>query len=356
MFRPRILSLALTASLALAMAVTACGGGGGGGGTSSCSKTTKVGLVTDVGKLADKSFNYDSYKGVQNAQADSSLCVKGAAIESSTPDDYPKNIQQFLDQKYDIIVGVGFNLADAIIAAAKANPNTKFILVDSADFADMAPGKTPPTNLIGIQFKEDQPAFLAGALAALMSKSHVIGVVAGLQTVPPVVRYVEGYAAGAKYANSSTKVLQIYQPESGPKDFNDPDWGKQQGQTFISQGADVLFGAGGQTGNGALLAAKQANKYCVGVDVDQYLSYADVDSCLISSAEKHLDLAVKEQITNAVKGNWKSGIANYDVTNNGIGLAPYHDYDSKIPADVKSKISDIQSKLKSGQISTGVTA
>ena len=351
MLRSRMLSFALTASLTLAMAVAACGGSSGVG-SANCSKTTKVGLVTDVGKLSDKSFNYDSYKGVQNAQAASSLCVKGAAIESSTPDDYPKNIQQFLDQKYDIIVGVGFNLADSIIAAAKANPNTKFIVVDSADFAD----KTPPSNLVGILFKEDQPAFLAGALAALMSKSHVIGVVAGLQTVPPVVRYVEGYAAGAKYANPSTKVLQIYQPESGPKDFNDPDWGKQQGQTFISQGADVLFGAGGQTGNGALLAAKQAGKYCVGVDGDQYISYADVDSCLISSAEKHLDLAVKEQITNAVKGNWKSGIANYDISNNGIGLAPYHDYDSKIPSDVKSKITDIESKLKSGQISTGVSA
>ena len=239
-----------------------------------------------------------------------------------------------------------------MIAAAKANPSTKFLLVDSYDFTD----KTPPTNLVGILFAEDQPGFLAGALAALVSKTGTIGVVAGLQTVPPVVHYVEGYANGAQYAKPGTKVLKIYQPESGPKDFNDPDWGKQQGQTFISQGADVIFGAGGQTGNGALLAAKQASKYCVGVDVDQYLSYPDVDSCLITSAEKHLDLAVKQAITNLVKSTFTGGILSFDAKNDGIGLAPYHDYDSKISADIKAKITDIQKKLKDGSLKTGVSA
>jgi basic membrane protein A len=341
--------------LATSIMVVACGGSSGSntgtGSSNSCSKTWKVGLVTDVGKLSDKSFNFDSYQGVQNAQKDASLCVQGKAIESSTPDDYPKNIQQFLDQKYDMIIGVGFNLGDAVTAAAKANSGTKFVLVDSFDFAD----KTPPANLTGLLFHEDEPGFLAGALAALMSKSHTIGVVAGLQTVPPVVHYVEGYANGAAYAKPGTKVLKIYQPESGAKDFNDPDWGKQQGQTFISQGADVLFGAGGQTGNGALLAAKEANKYCVGVDVDQYVSYPDVDSCLITSAEKHLDLAVLQAITGMVKGTSIAGIQSFTIQNDGIGLAPFHDFDSKIPADVKAKITDITAKLKSGAITTGVT-
>ena len=341
----------LAASL-MVFAVGACGSGGStGGNTSNCSKTWKVGLVTDVGKLSDKSFNYDSYKGVQDAQADSSLCVQGKAIESSTPDDYPKNIQQFIDGKYDMIIGVGFNLGDAVTAAAKANPNIKFVLVDSFDFTD----KTPPANLTGLLFHEDEPGFLAGALGALMSKSHVIGVVAGLETVPPVVNYVTGYENGAKYAVPGTTVLKIYQPESGAKDFNDPDWGKQQGQTFISQGADVLFGAGGQTGNGALLAAKEAGKYCIGVDVDQYVSYPDVDSCLITSAEKHLSLAVLQAIKGMVAGQNIAGIQNFTIQNDGIGLAPFHDYDSKIPADVKAKITDITAKLKAGQIQTGIT-
>jgi len=347
----RVLGSLLAASITV-LAVGACGGTGSNTPASTCSKTWHVGLVTDVGKLSDKSFNFDSFKGVQDAQADASLCVQGKAIESSTPDDYSKNIQQFLDQKYDMIIGVGFNLGDAVTAAAKANANTKFVLVDSFDFAD----KTPPANLVGLLFQEDQPGFLAGALAALVSKTGTIGVVAGLQTVPPVVHYVEGYAAGAAYAKPGTKVLKIYQPESGAKDFNDPDWGKQQGQTFISQGADVIFGAGGQTGNGALLAAKDAGKFCVGVDVDQFISYPDVASCLITSAEKHLDLAVKQAVTDLTKGTLKGGVTTFNIQNDGIGLAPYHDNASKIPADVQAKIADIQSKLKSGAITTGVTA
>jgi len=319
---------------------------------SSCTKTWKVGLVTDVGKLSDKSFNFDSFKGVQDAQADASLCVQGRAIESSVESDYPKNIGQFVDQNYDMIVTVGFKLGDATIKAAKANPKIKFVMVDFADFTD----KTTPDNLLGLLFKEDQPGFLAGALAGLVTKTNVIGAVAGLQTVPPVVHYVQGYENGAKYTNPKIKVLKIYQPESGAKDFNDPDWGKQQGVTFIGQGADIIFGVGGNTGNGGLLAAKEANKMCIGVDVDQFVSYPDVDSCLITSAEKHLDLAVKTAITSMVQGSFKNGILNFDITNDGIGLAPFHNFDSQVSADVKAKMQDIQSKLKSGAITTGVTS
>src|SRR5438477_12459606 len=129
MVRGSRLTGVIAAATLVAAAVLAVGCGSTPTTGSSCSKTWKVGLVTDVGKLSDKSFNYDSYKGVQDAQADSSLCVQGKAIESSTPDDYPKNIQQFLDGKYDMIIGVGFNLGDAVTAAAKKNPNTQFVLV-----------------------------------------------------------------------------------------------------------------------------------------------------------------------------------------------------------------------------------
>ena len=182
----------------------------------------------------------------------------------------------------------------------------------------------------------------------------MIGAVAGLQSVPPVVHYVQGYENGVKYTNPNVKVLKIYQPESGAKDFNDPDWGKQQGVTFIGQKADILFGVGGNTGNGALLAAKEANKMCIGVDVDQFVSYPDVDSCLITSAEKHLDLAVKTAIANAVHGQFKNGVLTFEIANDGIGLAPYHD--SQISPDIKAKMQDIQAKLKSGAITTGVTS
>ena len=344
--------VAIAALAATALAGVSCGGTTPGP-SSSCAKTYKVGLVTDVGKLSDKSFNFDSFNGVLDAQADGSLCVTGKAIESSVETDYPKNIQTFLDAGYDMIVTVGFKLGDATIKAAKANPNVKFAMVDFADFAEL--GKpTHPANLVGLTFKEDQPGFLAGALAGLLTKTNVIGAVAGLVTVPPVVNYVKGYTNGAKYPNPKVRVLTIYQPESGAKDFNDPDWGKQQAITFFGQNADIIFGVGGNTGNGGLVAAKEKGKMCIGVDVDQFVSYPDVDSCLITSAQKHLRQAVKTAITNMVKNSWQSGLLTFDLTNDGIGLAPYHDWDSKISADIKAKMTDIMAKLKDGSLKTGV--
>ncbi|HEY5034892.1 MAG TPA: BMP family ABC transporter substrate-binding protein [Candidatus Dormibacteraeota bacterium] len=309
--------------------------------------------MTDVGKLSDKSFNFDSYNGVKDAQADTSLCVSGRAIESSVEADYPKNIQTFLDAGYDMIVTVGFKLGDATIKAAKANPNVKFAMVDFADFAEL--GKpTHPANLVGLTFKEDQPGFLAGALAGLVTKTNVIGAVAGLKTVPAVVNYVKGYTAGAMYTNPKVRVLSIYQPESGAKDFNDPDWGKQQALTFFGQNADIIFGVGGNTGNGGLVAAKEKGKMCIGVDVDQYVSYPDVASCLITSAQKHLRQAVKAAVANMVNNSWTAGVVTFDLTNDGVGLAPYHNFDSQISADIKAKITDIQAKLKDGSLKTGV--
>lgn len=338
--------------LAAGIMVVACGGGGGNSGSSGsgCSKTYKVGLVTDVGKLSDKSFNANSYKGVTDAQADSSLCVTGKAIESSVEDDYPKNIQTFIDQKYDMVVTVGFKLGDATIKAAKANPNVKFVMVDFADFGGIA-AKNTPANLLGLTFQEDQAGFMAGAVAALASKTGSIAGVYGLD-IPPVHKYRVGYEAGAKYVNPSIKTLGIYQPESGAKDFNDPDFGKQNALTFFSQGADVVFGAGGNTGNGALLAAHEQKKLCVGVDVDQYVSYPDVQDCLITSAEKHLALAVKTAITSGVKGSFTNGIQNFDAKNNGVGYSPFHNFSSQLSSN-QSKLDTIFKGLADGSIQTG---
>jgi len=187
-----------------------------------------------------------------------------------------------------------------------------------------------------------------------MTKTNVIGAVGGLITVPAVPNYINGYTNGAKYTNPNIKVLKIYQPESGAKDFNDPVWGKQQAITFFGQNADIIFGVGGNTGNGGLIAAKEAGKMCIGVDVDQYVSYPDVATCLITSAQKHLRQAVKASIASMVKNTWQTGLVTFDITNDGIGLAPYHDWDSKIPADVKAKITDIQNRLKDGSLKTGV--
>ena len=333
----------------VALVGLACGGGGSTGGTggSSCSKTFKVGLVTDVGKLSDKSFNANSWQGVQDAQNDKSLCVKGSYIESNQPTDYQKNIETFVTQGYDMIVTVGFLLGDDTLAEAKKNANTKFAIVDYAY-------STPQPNLTGLIFKEDQAGFMIGALAGYMTKSKHVGQVVGLK-IPPVQRYAEGYIAGVKYANPSVKVDTIYQGPGDGAPFNNPDWGKARAIDEINQGADILFGGGGNTGNGALLGALSKGVPCIGVDVDQFVSFPEVDSCLMTSAEKKLALAVKTVIAAAVKNQWPtSGVLTFEAKNGGVGISPYHNFDSKIPADVKAKIEDIKKKLADGSLQTGV--
>ena len=315
---------------------------------SSCSKFFKVGFVTDIGKLGDKGFNDAGWKGVQDAAADTSLCVQAKFLESKQPTDYTPNIQQFVDQSYDMVVSAGFLLGDDTLKAAKANPNVKFTIVDSADFTD----PKAPSNFTGLLFKQDQGAFLVGALAALMSKTNHIGGVYGL-SVPAVVQFRKGYENGAKYINPSIKVDGVFHP-AADNAFADPAWGKARAQDELNGGADVIFAAGGLTGNGALLAAKEANKPCIGVDVDQYLTYPDVDPGLVTSAEKHISVAVKTIIANAVKNQWPTtGVLTFDMTNDGVGLAPYHQWDSKVSADIKAKLGDIQAKIKAGTLSTG---
>ena len=334
-----------------ALVATAIFGFACGGSTTpaaSCSKTYNVGLVTDVGKLSDKSFNANAWQGVQDAVADSSLCVKARVIESNQPTDYQKNMQLFIDQKYDMVVTVGFLLGDDTLAVAKANPNVKFAIVDYAYSA-------PPPNLTGLIFREDQAGFLAGIVAGKMSKTGSIGGVYGLD-IPPVHKYRVGYENGAKYAVSSIKTLGVYQPPSGAKSFNDPDWGKQQATAMFGQGADIVFGAGGNTGNGALLAAVQANKLCVGVDVDQFVSYSDAQKCLVTSAEKHIAFSVKTAITDMVKNTWpSSGLLTFDAKNGGVGISPFHNYDSQVPAAVKTMVADALKKLADGTLQTGYT-
>jgi len=343
--------------MAASTLLLACGGtdsGSTGGSTSStpaskCAKTWKVGLVTDVGKLSDKSFNANSYQGVTDAVSDASLCVTGKAIESTSENDYAKNIQAFVDQKYDMVVTVGFKLGDASIAAAKANPTVKIVMVDFADFAD----KVTPANLLGLLFQEDQAGFLAGALAGLATKTGTVAGVYGLD-IPPVHKYRVGFENGAKYTNPNVKTLGIYQPESGAKSFNDPDFGKQNALTFFGKGADIVFGAGGNTGNGALLAAVDQKKMCIGVDVDQFVSYPDAQSCLITSAEKHLATAVKTAIVNMVHGSFSNGILNFDAKNKGVGYSPFHNFQGTL-GTYQGKLDTILAGLTDGSIKTGYT-
>ncbi|CAN5825097.1 hypothetical protein BH10CHL1_BH10CHL1_17560 [soil metagenome] len=305
----------------------------------------KIGLVTDVGRVNDRSFNQSAWEGVQQFGQANGMKEGDdyKYIETKDAKDYAENIQQFVDNGFNVIVTVGFAIGDATAKAAAANPDINFIGVDQFQAAEVA-------NVAGLIFHEDQSGFLAGALAAHLSKSGTIGAVLGTDSVPPVVRFKEGYEAGAKYINKDIKIISVYNPKDISQAFNDPEWGAATAKQTIDQGADVIFGAGGNTGNGALQeVAGHAGLYCIGVDSDQWETVPAAHPCLVSSAMKLITPGVQDLLTLAKDGKFKGGNVY-----GGAGLAPFHDFDAKIPADVKTALEKIDAGLKDGSIATGV--
>jgi basic membrane protein A len=264
-------------------------------------------------------------------------------IETTDSKDYDKNIATFADEKYDVIVTVGFNLGEATIAAAKKYTDVKFIGVDQFQSEEIA-------NLAGLNFPEDHAGFLVGALAAMMTKSKKIGAVCGTDAVPPVWRFGEGYRAGAAYIDPAVEVNVIYHSDVGfDKTFTDPEWGKTTAISMIDKGVDVIFGAGGKTGNGALAGAAEKGVYAIGVDTDQYFTVPEAQKVMLSSAMKLLTPGTFDLIKMAKDGNFPKG--NYFGQ---AGYAPFHDLESQVPAEVKTKMEEIAAALKDGSLMTNV--
>jgi basic membrane protein A len=202
-----------------------------------------VGLVTDVGEIDDKSFNQSAWEAVQKAGKDYGAIIN--YVETKDSKDYGSNIALFADKKYDIIVTVGFAMGEATGIAALDYPDIHFIGVDQ-----WFDGTVP--NLTGLLFHEDQSGYLAGALAASLTKTGTVAAVLGTDLVPPVVAFKEGYEAGARSVNPDINVISTYHPGGLDVAFTDPEWGAATARQAIDNGADVVFGAGGKTGNGAL--------------------------------------------------------------------------------------------------------
>jgi len=352
-----IVALLIIASLAL----SACGGGGGEEPAAPAAEPLKIGVVTDVGQLEDKSFNQASYEGAK-AAAES---VGGTfdVIVTQNISDYKQNIQTFVDQGFDVIVTVGFLIGTDTTIAAKENPNVTFIGVDQGICVDEA-GAPDATftcagdaakllpNYQGIVFAEEQPGYLAGVLAASISKSGVIGAVGGTN-VPAVVAYNAGYVEGAKSVNPD--IVTLYQ-ETNPdpaKGFNDPATGKAIAQQFIGQGADVLFQIAGLTGQGVLEAACDAGIYGIGVDVDQVETLPNLSKCIVTSAEKKLKDTVQAVVESVAAGTFKAGTVSYNAASSpaAIGLAPYHDLASLVTPEIQAKLDEAFDAMKSGQLS-----
>jgi len=333
-----VMALLIVASMVL----TACGASAPTAADCAKPEVFCVGLVTDVGKVDDKSFNQSAWEGVQKAKTDGIADVV-QYVETTDAKDYAKNISQFGDASYDVIVTVGFALGESTVAAAATYPNVHFIGVDQFQATDTK-------GVTGLNFPEDQAGFLVGALAAQMSKSGHIGGVFATDAVPPVWRFGEGYRAGALYINKDIKIDIVYHNDVGfDKTFTDPEWAANAANAMVDGGADVIFAGGGKTGNGAVVAAAQRKIYAIGVDTDQYLTLPEAAPYILSSAMKLIVPGVANLVKAAKDGSIKDG--NFFGQ---AGYAPFHDLDSKVPAEVKSKMEEIAKGLLDGSIKTGV--
>jgi basic membrane protein A len=333
----RFFLLALIAALTLGIA--ACGddnssSGDGGTDTAAQAKAIKAGVVTDIGGLNDRSFNFLANKGLEAAESE--LGVEGRVLLSKSNGDYVPNLSTLAQQQYDLTVGVGFLMADALATVAGKFPKNNFAIVDFP--ASGLKGK--PQNVEGLLFKEQEAGYLAGYLAGLWAKDNNATTVStvGGQKIPPVDHYIAGYQAGAKAAFPGVKTLNAYS-----QDFVDQAKCKEIALDQISQGSKVVFQVAGQCGLGALDAAKEKGVQGIGVDADQ----AYLGEHVLTSALKKVDVAVFDAIKRVQDGSFKGGtdvIAT--VKNGGVGLGKISAAGAKYEAQIK-KITD---EIASGKI------
>jgi basic membrane protein A len=334
----RLIVLALLAALTLGIA--ACGddddsgSGGDSGSKEKEAKSIKAGVVTDIGGLNDRSFNFLANKGLEDAQ--SKLGVDGRVLISKSNGDYVPNLTTLAQQQYDLIVSVGFLMGDATNTVASKLPNAKFAIVDFS----AAALKDKPKNVEGLLFKEQEAGYLAGYLAGLWAKDNDAKVVStvGGQKIPPVDHYIAGFQAGAKKANPGIKTLNAYS-----QDFVAQDKCKEIALDQIAQGSKVVFQVAGQCGLGALDAAKEKGVQGIGVDADQ----AYLGDHILTSALKKVDVAVFDAIKRVQDGTFKGGtdvIAT--VENGGVGLGKI----GPAGADYADQLKEITDQIAAGEI------
>jgi basic membrane protein A len=340
MFLKKVSTLLLTAFILLSVQPLFAGGGQQAGGASgSGTATVKIGLVTDVGGVNDQSFNQSAWEGLQRFRNDKGANV--SYIESRDESNYAPNIDTFIDQKVDLIWGVGFMLGDSIAQAGRDYPNQKFAIVDYAYSADQVPNK----NVTGVIFAAQECSFLVGYIAGKVTKTNKVGHVNGIAS-PTMESFAVGYYAGVLTANPNAQILGQY---SGS--FGDPAAGKSIANQYFADGADIIYHAAGGTGAGVIEAAKEQNKWAIGVDMDQnYIAPNNV----LTSALKRVDNALYD-VSEMVRTNTFVGgdTLLYNLKNNGVGYATTGNH---IPPVVIQEVEAIKAKIISGEQKVPATA
>ena len=323
----------------VSMVLTACGGGAAGGGL-------KVGMVTDLGGIDDKSFNATAYAGIQKAIDE--LGIEGKYLESTQQADYEKNIQQFLDEETDLIVTVGFLLGDATKAAAEANPEAKFAIVD------FAYDPTIP-NVLGLVFATDQASFLAGYAAAASTKTGKVATWGGIN-IPPVADFMIGFEAGVNYYNAQKGTeVEVLGWSSEAADgsfignFESLDDGRATTESLVQEGADIVMPVAGPAGlGGAAYCAESGSCMVIGVDTDWTVSASEYTDIILTSVLKNMNVAVYDTVKAVQDGTFAGGLYVGTLANNGVGLA-----DVKGASDeLKAGLDAVRQGIIDGSIAT----
>jgi basic membrane protein A len=350
--RTRLLATALAAGAAV-LAAAACGSGGGSSSnaSSSASSTASSGtasnvkacLVSDVGRFNDKGFNQLQYQGLK--QASTQLGVKIQALESRAAGDYIPNLSSCARAGNDVTIAAGFLLADPLNTVAKQYPKQSFAITDYSVQGPPFNGKAK--NVTGLTYATQENGYLVGCLAALMTKKQggkqVIGAVGGVK-IPPVDTYIAGYQAGAAKCDPGIKVIVGYS-----QDFVDQAKCKTVAQNQIAAGSQVEFNVAGGCGLGTLTAAKESKIWGIGVDTDQ----AFLGPHILTSAVKRVDNGVFGTIEDVAKDRFKGGTdLVFDLKNDGVGLGKTS---SKVPADITSRIDDLEQQIIDGKITPPAT-
>ena len=301
-------------------------------------------LVTDQGGVDDQSFNETAWAGMQQAEAE--LGVEISVLESTSESDFEPNIQAFIDQDCDLIVTVGFLLGEATQEAADANPDQLFAIVDEGIEGD---------NLLGLTFATQQAGFLAGYVAAAMTETGTIGTYGGLN-IPPVTVFMDGYLAGASYYNDefgTDVVVEGWDGEDGlfTGNFESQDDGRNITDTLLQAGADIIMPVAGPVGLGTATAIEDFGQgKMIWVDTDGYES-TQFGELMLTSVMKNMDVAVYDAMAAVVDGTFEGGIYVGTLENEGVDIAPFHDFEDEVPDEVKDALPQLREGIIAGEIS-----
>lgn len=302
----------------------------------------KVGLVFDVGGRGDKSFNDSAYRGLERAARE--LHVHAEYIEPGDGSDRESGIRLLAAKGYDLIIGVGFIFSDDLYAVAREYPKVRFAGIDYAKF-DSRGFVTPPPNMVALKFREEEGSFLVGALAALTSKSGVVGFVGGMD-IPLIRKFEAGYRAGVAEVCPDCRVLVGYAGTSGDA-FKNPAKGKELAHAQYAAGASVIFHAAGTTGLGVFEAARDTGRYVIGVDADQW---AEAPGRVLTSMTKNEDVALFEVVRALRDGRWQGGVQSFGLKERSVDYVYDEHNRALIGGAIRGRVEALRQRIIRGEI------